>query len=200
MRIRLFSLSLSRTIFSWFSSLPPNSVHSWNELEQKFHDHFYSGLNQAKLTDLTSVRQGRDEFIHDYFRRFKDVKNRCYNFSIFERDFAGLALGGLCSHFKEKLEGYDSSYISQLQIRSLVQDSKLKKAKETCETHQSNTHVDCESDNSDDERKGVCVAELVWPSEAIPYSCSSLKPIQKNRQEEACQTRDSGTAYGYRMF
>ena len=41
-----------------------------------------------------------------------------------------------------------------------------------CESHQSNTHVDCESDNSDDERKGVCVAELVWPSEAIPYSCS----------------------------
>ena len=69
-----------------------------------------------------------------------------------------------------------------------------------CEFHQSNTHVDCESDNSDDERKGVCVAELVWPSEAIPYSCSSLKLIQKNRQEEACQTRDSGTAYGYRMF
>ena len=69
-----------------------------------------------------------------------------------------------------------------------------------CEFHQSNTHVDCESDNSDDERKGVCVAELVWPSEAIPYSCSSIKPIQKNRQEEACQTRDNGTAYGYRMF
>ena len=59
-----------------------------------------------------------------------------------------------------------------------------------CEFHQSNTHVDCESDNSDDERKGVCVAELVWPSEAIPYSCSSLKPIQKIRQEEARFTFD----------
>ena len=73
--------------------------------------------------------------------------------SISERDLAGLALGGLCSHFKEKLKGYDYSYISQLQIRALVQESKFQKAKETCETHQSNTHVDCESDNSDDERK-----------------------------------------------
>ena len=75
LRVRLFSLSLTGTAFSWFSSLPPNSVRSWNELEQKFHDHFYSGVNEAKLTDLTSVSQGRDESIHDYFTRFKYVKN-----------------------------------------------------------------------------------------------------------------------------
>ena len=42
LRVRLFSLSLTGTAFSWFSSLPPNSVRSWNELEQRFHDHFYS--------------------------------------------------------------------------------------------------------------------------------------------------------------
>ena len=53
LRVRLFSLSLIGTAFSWFSALPPNSVCSWNELEQKFHDHFYSGDNEAKLTDLT---------------------------------------------------------------------------------------------------------------------------------------------------
>jgi len=33
LHVRLFSLSLTGTAFSWFSSLPPNSVHSWNELE-----------------------------------------------------------------------------------------------------------------------------------------------------------------------
>jgi len=31
---------------------------------------------------------------------------------------------------------------------------------------------------------------IVWSSEAIPYSYSSLKPIQKNRQEEARFTFD----------
>jgi len=67
LRVRLFSSSLTRTDFSWFSALPPNSVRSWNELEQKFHDHFYSGDNEPKLTDLTSVKQTRDEFVSDYF-------------------------------------------------------------------------------------------------------------------------------------
>ena len=33
LRVRLFSLSLTGTAFSWFSALPPNSVRSWNELE-----------------------------------------------------------------------------------------------------------------------------------------------------------------------
>jgi len=70
----LFSLSLTGTAFSWFSSLSPNLVRTWNELEQKFHDHFYIGENAAKLIDLTSVRHDRDESIHDYFTRFKDVK------------------------------------------------------------------------------------------------------------------------------
>ena len=73
--VRMFSLSLTVTAFSWFSSLAPNTICSWDELEQKFHDHFYSGDNETKLIDLTSVRQGRDESIHEYFKRFKDIKN-----------------------------------------------------------------------------------------------------------------------------
>ena len=80
--------------------------------------------------------------------------------------------------------------LANTQVEALGQECRFKWAKETCESHQSNRHVDCESDNSDDEKRGVCVAELVWPSEAIPYSCSLLKPIQKNRQEEVRFTFD----------
>jgi len=65
--VRLFSLSLTETTFSWFSLLAPNSIRNWNQLERKFHDHFFSGENEGKLTDLTSVRQGRDEYASDYF-------------------------------------------------------------------------------------------------------------------------------------
>ena len=56
LRVRMFSLSLTGMVFSWFSSLTPNSIRSWDELEQKFHDHFYNGDNETKLIDLTSVR------------------------------------------------------------------------------------------------------------------------------------------------
>ena len=91
---------------SWFSSLAPNSIRSWDELEQKFHDRFYSGDNETKFTDLTLVRQDRDESIHDYFKRFKDIKNQCFNLSLSEKDLVDLALAGLRSSYREKLDGF----------------------------------------------------------------------------------------------
>jgi hypothetical protein len=56
LKVCLFSLSLTGTAFSWFYSLSPNSIDSWEQLERKFHDHFYSSKNELKLSDLTSVR------------------------------------------------------------------------------------------------------------------------------------------------
>jgi hypothetical protein len=35
LRVRLFSLSLIRTVFAWFSSLPTQSIYGWEPLEQK---------------------------------------------------------------------------------------------------------------------------------------------------------------------
>jgi hypothetical protein len=74
LKVHLFSLSLTGTAFSWFSSLSPNSIDSWEKLEHKFYDHFYSPENELKLSDLTLVRQGHDESVNDYIRRFKDTK------------------------------------------------------------------------------------------------------------------------------
>jgi hypothetical protein len=47
------------------------------------------------LTDSTSVKQGRDECVLDYFKRFKDTKKCCFSLSISEEDLADLAFGGL---------------------------------------------------------------------------------------------------------
>src|SRR6185295_16787548 len=41
-----------------------------------------------------------------------------------------------------------------------------------------------DSDSSDDEDKEAYAAEFVWPALAKPSTCASLKPTQKNRQEE----------------
>jgi len=43
--------------------LAPNSITSWEQLELKFCDHFFSGSYELKLSHLTSVKQMRDEFL-----------------------------------------------------------------------------------------------------------------------------------------
>ena len=89
----------------------------------------------------------------DYFWRFNNVKDRCLNLSISKRDLASLALGGLCPHFKEKLEGYDYFSIAELQLRALIQERKFKEVEESFKTHQSNARVNCESNTSNDEKE-----------------------------------------------
>ena len=44
--------------------------------------------------------------------------------------------------------------------------------------------LECNSNCSDDESNDVYAAEFAWPSQAKPFTCSALKPIQKNRQDE----------------
>ena len=80
--------------------MAPDSINSWFDLEKKFHEHFFSGSNELKLSDLTSVKQQHDGSIVDYFIRFRDTK---FNVFITEKDLADLAYNGLRSHFKEKL-------------------------------------------------------------------------------------------------
>jgi hypothetical protein len=50
-RVRLFMLSLTSTTFAWYTTLPPNSINSWKELEQKFQEHFFSGEHELELAD-----------------------------------------------------------------------------------------------------------------------------------------------------
>jgi hypothetical protein len=65
-RVCLFPLSLSGTTFSWFTSLAPNTVDTWQSLEQKFHDYFYNGEVELRLSDLTVVRQKYGETAPEY--------------------------------------------------------------------------------------------------------------------------------------
>jgi hypothetical protein len=79
LKVHSFSLSLIGTAFAWFSSLAPNSVDFWNQLEQKFHDHFFSGDYQLKLTDLTLVKVKTRRSLNtlSILKRLKTVVSIC---------------------------------------------------------------------------------------------------------------------------
>ena len=44
--------------------------------------------------------------------------------------------------------------------------------------------LDCNSDCSDDESNDVYATEFAWPPQDKMFTCSALKPIRKNRQDE----------------
>jgi hypothetical protein len=74
-KLRIFHLSLSSTAFTWFTSLAFNSIFTWAQLEQKFHEYFYSVDTELRLSHLTAIKQKHNEPITDYIRRFRDTRN-----------------------------------------------------------------------------------------------------------------------------
>jgi hypothetical protein len=68
----MFPLSLSSAAFTWFTSLAPNSIFTWAQLEQKFQEYLYSDDTKLRLSHLTAIKQKDNELVTDYLRRFRD--------------------------------------------------------------------------------------------------------------------------------
>jgi hypothetical protein len=181
LKVRLFSLSLSGTAFNWFTSLAPRSVDVWPILEQKFHEYFYNGEVELRLSDLTTVRQKYNEMASEYLKRFRETRNRCYNLTIGERDLADLAFAGLASYLREKMEGQDFVDMNQVLQRAMIHENRARDHKsysrfrEGSSKEREKQGVNFIDDESADEGDAeVCVAE--WVDMPKPMSCSFPKP------------------------
>jgi hypothetical protein len=136
--VRLFSLSSTGIAFTWYATLPPNSILSWGDLEQKFHDYFFFGDYELDLVDLAALRQGKYESVNECIRRFRDTKNRCFQIHLAEKQLAWLAFNGLRYYLKEILEGIQFFTLAQLHKRALACESR---SKETAKTIRHNVHI-----------------------------------------------------------
>lgn len=188
LKTRLFPLSLSDAAFTWFTSLPPNSLYSWSQLEKRFHEYFFTGETELKLSHLTSVKQKINESVADYIRRFRDTRNRCYSLTISDRDLADLTFSGLLDCHKEKLENQDLCDVSQVLQKAMANENRVKEFKQVQKLNKKINHpvytVGCESNKMDNNDHNVYAAKFSWLSKASSHPCDSPKPIHKNRQEK----------------
>ena len=101
LRVRFFSQSLTGSAFGWYTSLPPDSIRTWRQLEDQFHTQYHSEAAEAGIVDLAQVRQKRGESVSEYVQRFREVKNRCYSSRITEKEVVDLAVLGLAKPIKD---------------------------------------------------------------------------------------------------
>jgi hypothetical protein len=182
----MFPLSLTGTTFTWFTSLAPSSIFIWVQLEQKFHEYFYSDDTEHRLSYLTVIKQKHNEPAANYIRRFRDTSNQCFNLNISDKDLADLAYSGLTPHLKEKLESHAFSDISQTLQWAPDYESRAKESRSfsrSSEKPSNEHHVNMDeysSESSDNEDADMCVAEWSWGSKSKPLVCSSLKSASKS--------------------
>ena len=100
--------------FSWFSSLEPNLITGWADLENKFHAYFYSGIGEKKIIDLTSMRWSNNESGSEFIQRFREVRSHCYSLNLSDGQLAELALQRMSQLIREKFEGQDFESLAHL--------------------------------------------------------------------------------------
>jgi hypothetical protein len=186
LKIKIFPLSLSDTAFTWFTSLVPNSILTWAQLEQKFLEYFYSGDTEFRLSHLTTIKQKHNELIADYIRRFRDTRNQCFNWNISDKDLTDLAYSGLSSHLREKLESHVFSDVSQVLQKAMDCESRAKESRGVAKNSDKPRNdcpinmVEYGSESSDDNEADMCIAEWSWASKSKPFVRSSLKLTSKS--------------------
>ncbi|KAM0963386.1 hypothetical protein ACFX2A_022860 [Malus domestica] len=92
-----FVCSLKGNAFEWYTDLEPESINSWEQLEQEFLNRFYSTRRTVSMLELTSTKQWKDEPVIDYINRWRtlslDCKDRLSETSSIEMCIQGMQWG-----------------------------------------------------------------------------------------------------------
>jgi hypothetical protein len=94
LRVRFFSQSLTGPAFGWYTSLGPDSIRTWKQLEEQFHIQYYSEAAEAGIANLAQVRQRQGETVAEYIHRFREVQNWCYSTRIIEKEAVDFGIPG----------------------------------------------------------------------------------------------------------
>lgn len=78
LKLKYFPSSLTKSVFTWFTTLPQNLFYTWAQLERLFHEHFFRGETWVNLIDLATMKRFNSELIEDYLNRFQQMKSRYY--------------------------------------------------------------------------------------------------------------------------
>jgi hypothetical protein len=168
-------MSLTGPAFQWFSSLPPQSVGTWRELERKFHAHYFSGSTEKKLIDLATLKQRHSETPLEFLRRFREIKGMCFSFNLPDDQLADMAVAGMLPPVREKLFGMEFDNLGQLsqklslmsnQAYGFKKDTRLGNQHDVAEIYnQLLEKADQMEDFNDDQE--VAAAEIMWGKEPL---------------------------------
>ncbi|KAM1322292.1 hypothetical protein ACFX2F_015280 [Malus domestica] len=174
-KLRLFNFSLTGSTFAWYINLLPNSVQSWEELVEKFHEQFYRPGMEMSVSSLARMAQASDESPMDYLTRFKSARNWC-RVPLPEVEFVKLALNGLDVEYKKKFLGVNFRDMYELaqhveQYDYLLREEKISKAPSRGTVYKNPT---VSYASAEGECVGVDAAEIVIDK---PYACKALTQI-----------------------
>ncbi|KAK9755938.1 hypothetical protein RND81_01G060700 [Saponaria officinalis] len=75
--VKQFVRSLKGIAFDWYTDLDPESIDSWNSMEDEFLNRFYSTRRIVSMSELTNTTQWEEEPVIDYISRWRALSLEC---------------------------------------------------------------------------------------------------------------------------
>ena len=93
-KLRLFPNLLTGSAFTWYATLPRNSVFTWQKMERAFHTQFFKMKPEVCVAELSRMTQRPGENADSFIARFKKMRNHCKIF-LPETEYMKMAQRGL---------------------------------------------------------------------------------------------------------
>ncbi|XP_016646932.1 PREDICTED: uncharacterized protein LOC107880244 [Prunus mume] len=189
-KLRLFENSLSGQAFTWYTSLPANSVQTWEQMENVFHDYYFRIQLEITISDLASLKQSEDEPAQDFITKFRKLKMKC-RIPMEERHFIQMGQAALKISMRKRFDRILFGDLAELvdkasKYEELLREEQHKRnaSKGTYyKTPSSSVHlveVESEEDTEASKRRGIAVAEMAKLKH--PISCKALTKPPKDQK------------------
>ncbi|XP_016649672.1 PREDICTED: uncharacterized protein LOC107881103 [Prunus mume] len=190
LKLRLFENSLSGQAFTLYISLPANSVQTWEQMENVFHDYYFRIQPEVTISDLAALKQSKDEHAQDFITWFRKLKMKC-RILMEERHFIQMAQIALKISLRKRFDGMLFGDLAELADKASKYEELLKEEQQKrnsskgiyYKTPSSSIHlveVESEEDTEGSEEREIAVAEMAKLKH--PISCKALTKPPKDQK------------------
>nr|ABA96401.1 retrotransposon protein, putative, unclassified [Oryza sativa Japonica Group] len=138
-----------------------------------------SGINEMKLSDLTSIKQKHDEPVREYIQRFRKMRNKCYSLSLTDAQLSDLAFQGMIAPIREKFSYENFESLSHLTQKVALHEQRFAEARKNSREINHVYPYMYGSDEEDDDSE-IAAAEWVRSKQVIP--CQWVKNSGKEER------------------
>ena len=111
--LREFSKSLCDWAYTWYISLKPGSIPTWDDMVDVFCTKYFHGEEMVTLATLQATKQRNGEDLMEYIKRFRDIALDCYDHCE-ERTLVEMCMTNMIREFRAVLENLEISQFAQL--------------------------------------------------------------------------------------
>ena len=106
-----FSKSLSGYAYTWYTSLKPGSIPTWDDMVDVFYSKYFHGEEIVTLLTLQGTKKRNGEDLMEYIKRFRDIALDCYD-HYEERTLVEMCTGNMIMEYRVVLKILEISQFS----------------------------------------------------------------------------------------